>query len=123
MFLLAVIVDKLKTHPDEFDRDPTEVNMSSIFLRPVHLSHMHVLANVNLLFHQVLLDQIDIKFSNKVILEVGLCISLFDFQEIGDPYVYPAEGSAHQRVKFRMVVFRPFAGEVNLISDSINCFS
>ena len=62
--------------------------------------------------HQVLLDQIDIKFANKVILDVGLCISLFDFLEIGDPYVYPAEGSAHQRVMFRMVVFRPFAGEV-----------
>jgi DNA-directed RNA polymerase III subunit RPC8 len=58
------------------------------------------------------LDQIDIKFSNKVILDVGLCISLFDFIEVGDPFVYPAEGSAHQRVKFRMVVFRPFAGEV-----------
>lgn len=68
-----------------------------------------------------MLDQIDIKFANKVILEVGLCISLFDFQEIGDPYVYPAEGSAHQRVKFRMIVFRPFAGEVHLIRDSIYC--
>lgn len=62
------------------------------------------------------MDQIDIKFANKIILDVGLCISLFDFLEIGDPYVYPAEGSAHQRVKFRMVVFRPFAGEVSLIT-------
>jgi hypothetical protein len=26
MFLLAVLVDKLKTLPDEFDRDPTEVS-------------------------------------------------------------------------------------------------
>lgn len=59
-----------------------------------------------------MLEQIDMKFANKIILEVGLCISVFDFLEVGDPYVYPAEGSAHQRVKFRLVVFRPFAGEV-----------
>ena len=97
--------------------------MATIIPRPAHLSHVHVLADINLFWHQVLLDQIDIKFSNKVILEVGLCISLFDSQEIGDPYVYPAEGSAHQRVKFRIVVFRPFAGEVNLIGDSIDCSS
>eukprot|EP00596_Hydrurales_sp_CCMP1899_P005851 CAMPEP_0119046812 /NCGR_PEP_ID=MMETSP1177-20130426/49064_1 /TAXON_ID=2985 /ORGANISM="Ochromonas sp, Strain CCMP1899" /LENGTH=224 /DNA_ID=CAMNT_0007020491 /DNA_START=39 /DNA_END=710 /DNA_ORIENTATION=- len=84
MFLLAVIEDKLKTVPEEFDRDATEV----------------------------MLEQIDMKFANKIILEVGLCISVFDFLEVGDPYVYPAEGSAHQRVRFRLVVFRPFAGEI-----------
>jgi DNA-directed RNA polymerase III subunit RPC8 len=62
----------------------------------------------------VLIEQIDAKFANKVLLDVGLCITHFDFLEIEDPYVYPAEGCAHQRVKFRMVVFRPFAGEVKL---------
>ena len=31
---------------------------------------------------------------------------------IGEPYLYPSEGSAIQLVKFRMVVFRPFVGEV-----------
>ena len=84
MFLLAVIEDKLRTLPDQFARDS----------------------------EAVLLDQIDIKFANKVLVDVGLCITLFDFLEVGDPYIYPAEGSAHQRVKFRMVVFRPFVGEV-----------
>ena len=84
MFLLAVIEDKLKTLPDQFERDSDAV----------------------------LLDQIDIKFANKVLVDVGLCITLFDFLEVGDPYIYPAEGSAHQHVRFRMVVFRPFAGEV-----------
>ena len=45
-------------------------------------------------------------------LEVGLCICFYDFIEVGDPYVYPAEGSCHQLVRFRMVVFRPFVGEI-----------
>jgi DNA-directed RNA polymerase subunit E'/Rpb7 len=31
---------------------------------------------------------------------------------VGDPYVYPAEGAYHQYVRFRLVVFRPFVGEV-----------
>jgi hypothetical protein len=35
MFLLAVIVDKLKTLPDEFDRDPTEVLVKIIVTRRV----------------------------------------------------------------------------------------
>jgi DNA-directed RNA polymerase III subunit RPC8 len=87
MFLLAVIEDKLRTLPDQFARDS----------------------------EAVLLDQIDIKFANKVLVDVGLCITLFDFLEVGDPYIYPAEGSAHQRVKFRMVVFRPFVGEVRCL--------
>lgn len=50
------------------------------------------------------------KYSNKVILEVGLCVCFYDFLEVGDPYVYPSEGSAIQDVKFRIVVFNPFIG-------------
>jgi DNA-directed RNA polymerase III subunit RPC8 len=41
-----------------------------------------------------------------------LCISFYDFVDIGDPYVYPSEGAAHQLVKFRLIVFRPFVGEI-----------
>ena len=37
---------------------------------------------------------------------------LYDFEDIGDPYIYPAEGCAHQYVKFRLVVFKPFLGEI-----------
>lgn len=38
MFLLAVIVDKLKTLPDEFDRDPTEVLVKITETRSVSYS-------------------------------------------------------------------------------------
>jgi DNA-directed RNA polymerase III subunit RPC8 len=43
---------------------------------------------------------------------VGLCICIFDFLEIGDPYIYPGEGSSIQTVQFRLVVFRPYVGEI-----------
>ena len=43
---------------------------------------------------------------------MGLCITFYDFVSIEEPYVYPGEGSAIQLVKFRMIVFRPFVGEI-----------
>lgn len=41
MFLLAVIVDKLKTLPDEFDRDPTEVSAGAI--HDFHSKFLHLI--------------------------------------------------------------------------------
>lgn len=83
MYVLAVIQDKLKILPEEFDRDTSEV----------------------------LIEQIDIKYSNKVLLDVGLCVGFYDFLEVQDAYIYPGEGSCHQVVKFRLVIYRPFLGE------------
>jgi DNA-directed RNA polymerase III subunit RPC8 len=60
---------------------------------------------------QVLREQIEIKYSNRILLHVGLCVTFYDFISIGDPYIYPSEGSSIQIVRFRMVVFRPFVGE------------
>lgn len=52
------------------------------------------------------------KLANKVVHEVGLCITLFDIIEITDSYILPGDGSAHSPVRFRFVVFRPFVDEV-----------
>lgn len=60
----------------------------------------------------MILEQIELKYINKVLPEAGLCISFYDFLEIDDPYIYPAEGSTHQQIKFRLVVFQPFEGEI-----------
>eukprot|EP01036_Dinobryon_divergens_P030335 gene30335-39564_t len=84
MFVLTTIQDKLSTIPEYFDRPRA----------------------------QVLKEQIEVKYSNKVILEVGLCVCFYDFLEVGDPFIYPSEGSAIQDVRFRIVVFKPFIGEV-----------
>jgi DNA-directed RNA polymerase III subunit RPC8 len=46
------------------------------------------------------------------LLNVGLCVTFYDFISIGEPYLYPSEGCAIQLVKFRMVIFRPFVGEI-----------
>ena len=83
MYVLAVIQDKFKILPEQFDRNTTDV----------------------------LIEQIDIKYSNKVLLDVGLCVGCYDLLEAQDAYIYPGEGSCHQVVKFRLVVFRPYVGE------------
>ena len=68
MFLLTIIEDKIKTPPDLFHLDQTNV----------------------------LINQIEKTFVNKVLPEVGLCVCFFDFILIGDPFVYPAEGAVHR---------------------------
>jgi len=56
--------------------------------------------------------EINRKFANRVVHNVGLCIRLFDILEAGEPFVLPNDGSTYTRVVFRMVVFRPYIGEV-----------
>lgn len=57
-------------------------------------------------------DELNKKFANKVIYQLGLCVALFDIKEIDDSYVFPGDGSSHTRVIFRFVVFRPFIDEI-----------
>ncbi|KAL7275558.1 DNA-directed RNA polymerase III complex subunit Rpc25 [Rhizina undulata] len=57
-------------------------------------------------------DQINTKYANKVVYNVGLCICLFDILEVSEGMVGHGSGCAHVNVKFRLIVFRPFKGEV-----------
>ncbi len=44
--------------------------------------------------------------------DLGLVITLYDITQIEGGYIYPSDGAAHYEVKFKLVVFRPFPGEV-----------
>jgi len=57
-------------------------------------------------------QEIRTKYCGKYIKDVGLCITLLDIESVGDGYVSTGEGAAQVAVKFRMIVFRPFRGEV-----------
>ena len=46
-------------------------------------------------YSMVLTEEIDRKYANKVIADVGLCITLYDFIDIGDAFVHPSDGTAH----------------------------
>ncbi|KAJ4721139.1 DNA-directed RNA polymerase III subunit RPC8-like [Melia azedarach] len=51
-------------------------------------------------------------FLDKVIANLGLCISIYDINEIEGGFIYPGEGASTHTVKFRLIVFRPFVGEI-----------
>lgn len=58
-------------------------------------------------------DEIEKKYPNRVIMDVGLVISRYgDALEIGDGVCVAGDGGAHHEVVFQLVVFRPFVEEV-----------
>eukprot|EP01135_Chromosphaera_perkinsii_P007911 Nk52_evm1s1055 gene=Nk52_evmTU1s1055 len=84
MFVLSLLQDVVKVDPESFLKD-----------------------------HEwTILLTLNRKYANKVLSGVGLCVKVFDVVEIGEFALLPGEGNAHCTVQFRMVVFRPFIGEV-----------
>nr|ACO15726.1 DNA-directed RNA polymerase III subunit RPC8 [Caligus clemensi] len=61
---------------------------------------------------EALSEEINRKLSNKVVLNVGLAVCLFDILEIGESFLFPGDEASHTRVVFRILVFRPFMEEV-----------
>ncbi|TVY55944.1 DNA-directed RNA polymerase III subunit RPC8, partial [Lachnellula cervina] len=59
-------------------------------------------------------DNINLKYSNKVIQKIGLCICLYDLLSASDGLIGHGTGLINVNVEFRMVVFRPFKNEVIL---------
>ncbi|KAG9451765.1 hypothetical protein H6P81_004669 [Aristolochia fimbriata] len=51
-------------------------------------------------------------FLDKVIQKLGLCISVHDIRSAEGGIVLPGEGSSTYKVVFRLIMFRPFVGEV-----------
>ncbi|KAJ1726781.1 DNA-directed RNA polymerase III complex subunit Rpc25 [Coemansia biformis] len=84
MFVLVVLRDTLKVVPSEFTK-PRE---------------------------QALRDEINRKYANRVLHDIGLCMLVHDLLDIDEGYVQHSEGWLWVKVKFRMIVFRPFRDEV-----------
>ncbi|KAJ0051829.1 hypothetical protein Pint_03195 [Pistacia integerrima] len=51
-------------------------------------------------------------FLDKVVANLGLCISVYDIFKIEGGFIFPGEGASTYTVEFRLVVFRPFVGEI-----------
>lgn len=60
----------------------------------------------------VLRDELNKRFANKVVLDVGLVICLHNIVEVGESYIYQGDGAIHTRCVYQMIVFRPQIGEV-----------
>ena len=62
--------------------------------------------------HEAITNEINYKYANKVIQKVGLCVVLFDILTIEDGKIRYGDGSLYIHTVFRLIVFRPFVGEV-----------
>lgn len=66
----------------------------------------------NIPVQKALKDELHKKYSNKVISNLGLAIAVWDILDIKDGLLKPGDGGAYVEVKFRIVVWKPFTGEV-----------
>ncbi|KAJ8972980.1 hypothetical protein NQ317_019011 [Molorchus minor] len=66
----------------------------------------------NLKLNDAITGELNKKLANKVVLNVGLCIALYDILSLQESFIFPGDGASHTRVKFRYIVFRPFVEEI-----------
>lgn len=88
MFTLVLIDDDIPIHPADFRED----------------------------WKTQLKRQIQSKYVDRVIPNVGLCVQFYDFVKIKDAHVYPGDGKlscgeAYFKVEFQLVVFQPSVDE------------
>jgi DNA-directed RNA polymerase III subunit RPC8 len=83
MFILVVISDIIRIPPEDFNRETSG-----------------------------LIIQLEIKYANKILHEVGLVIKVHDILSLGEAFIHPGDGASVLTVKARLVVFKPFIGEV-----------
>ncbi|OCK85104.1 RNA polymerase III subunit Rpc25 [Lepidopterella palustris CBS 459.81] len=84
MFILTTISDLIQISPQEFEKPSV----------------------------QAIKDNINKKYSNKVVQKIGLCICLYDLLSSSEGLIGHGTGIVNVNVEFRMLVFRPFKGEI-----------
>ncbi|KAF2442597.1 hypothetical protein P171DRAFT_434070 [Karstenula rhodostoma CBS 690.94] len=84
MFILTTIEDLIQIAPQDFSKESA----------------------------QAIKDAINIKYANKVIHKVGLCITMWDMLKASEGLIGHGTGLVNVNVEFRVVVFRPFRGEI-----------
>lgn len=67
---------------------------------------------LNLPLNDAIKGELERLFLDKVVANLGLVISVYDIKSIDGGFVFPSDGASTYTVKFRLVVFRPFVGEV-----------
>ncbi|XP_031487067.1 uncharacterized protein LOC116255407 isoform X1 [Nymphaea colorata] len=61
---------------------------------------------------QTLMEELEKLFVDKVIKDLGLCVSIYGLKSIDGGFILPGEGASTYTVVLGVVMFRPFVGEV-----------
>ncbi|XP_057508138.1 uncharacterized protein LOC130791053 isoform X3 [Actinidia eriantha] len=67
---------------------------------------------LDLPLHDSIKGELEGLFLDKVIANLGLCISVYDINSVSGGFIFPGDGASTYTVCFRLVMFRPFMGEV-----------
>nr|GMC48945.1 DNA-directed RNA polymerase III subunit RPC8 [Ipomoea batatas] len=67
---------------------------------------------LNLALNEAIKGELEGLFVDKVIAQLGLCISVYDIRSNDGGFIFPGDGASTYTVKFRLIIFRPFRGEV-----------
>ena len=67
MFILVNLKDRIRVQPEKFNKS----------------------------IEDAIAQELNERYANKVIINVGLCITLFDILETKDSFIYQGDGSAH----------------------------
>ncbi|KAG1675686.1 hypothetical protein FOA52_002395 [Chlamydomonas sp. UWO 241] len=84
MFILTELEDDVRVQPSDLSKHPLDA----------------------------VTDVLESTYIDKVLPGNGLAVTLYDVQSIEGGFIYPNDGAAYFKVRFRLVVFRPFVGEV-----------
>lgn len=57
-------------------------------------------------------EVIEQRYLDKALPDLGLAVTVYDIQSIEGGFIYPNDGAAYFKVQFRLVIFRPFPGEI-----------
>jgi DNA-directed RNA polymerase III subunit RPC8 len=66
----------------------------------------------NIPIQHAITDELNKKFANKVISNLGLVVTIWDLFDIKDGLLKPGDGGSYVEVKFRCIVWKPFIGEI-----------
>ncbi|KAL8293747.1 hypothetical protein RQP46_000448 [Phenoliferia psychrophenolica] len=83
MFTFCIQKDTIRVEPRDFGKDP------AVAIR----------------------EEIHRRYANKILPEVGLCISMLDILDSSEGAVLYGDGCFYYKVEFRLVIFRPYIGE------------
>nr|XP_023876534.1 DNA-directed RNA polymerase III subunit RPC8 isoform X1 [Quercus suber]POE81070.1 dna-directed rna polymerase iii subunit rpc8 [Quercus suber] len=67
---------------------------------------------LNLPIEEAIKGELEKLFLDKVIADLGLCVSVYDIKSIEGGFIFPSDGAATYTVVFRLIMFRPFVGEI-----------
>lgn len=57
-------------------------------------------------------DELNKKYANKIIANLGLVITIWDILDIKDGLLKQGDGGSYVEVRFRSIVWKPFRGEI-----------